>query len=190
MPAIAPLGADGLHLRFEIEGHERASVGISRYAKTIQDFRPFWRQQVAPWFFDLVQQGFASQGAPPVGRWEPLSKPYAAWKARRYPGRTILRRSDTLIQSLTWRGAQLQGRGGVATFHARAAELGTAIPYARFHQRGTRRMPARRFLYLPPDASRVLGRMLARWAHAQATGLGRSGEAPSVVQPGPGGGLL
>lgn len=186
MAAITPFGAEGLHLRVEVEGYELVSVGISRYAKTVQDFRPFWRQYVAPWFFGHVLRGFETEGAP-VDGWTPLSKTYATWKAQRYPGKGLLRRSDTLIHSLTWRSAQLQGRGGVAVFHERRAELGTAIPYARFHQRGTRRMPQRRLLYLPPDSSRVLLRLWRRWIGQEAGSLGRTSESSLPVHPGPGG---
>jgi phage gpG-like protein len=190
--ADATITADAglVRLTFAIDGYERVSVGLSRWAQQVQDFRPFWRTVVAPWFFEQIQQNFRREGAP-VGGWRPLSPRYAAWKAKHYPGKTILRRTDRLIQSLIWTGATLGLRGDrVAEFSATGAVFGTRVPYARPHQFGAGRLPQRRILYLPPNASRTLGRLLHRWAYAQATSLGTTVGAPSPVMPGPGGGLL
>lgn len=187
-----------VRLTFAIEGYERVSVGLSRWAQQIRDFRPFWRQYVAPWFFAALVKSFETQGAP-VDRWTPLSKTYAAWKARRYPGKTILRRTDRLIRSLTWSGGVVvQGAGyggslgpeGVFLAEETGAAFGTRVPYARAHHHGAGRLPQRRILYLPPGSNRAMGKMLQRWARAQATALGVTVERPSSVTPGPGGGLL
>lgn len=187
-----------VRLTFAIEGYERVSVGLSRWARQIRDFRPFWRQYVAPWFFAALVKSFETQGAP-VGGWKALSKPYAAWKARRYPGKTILRRSDRLIRSLTWSGGVVVhgaayggslGPEGVFLAEETGAAFGTRVPYARAHHRGAGRLPQRRILYLPPGSNRAMGKMLHRWAHAQATALGVTTASPTPINSGPGGGLL
>lgn len=187
-----------VRLTFAIEGYERVSVGLSRWARQIRDFRPFWRQYVAPWFFAALVKHFHNQGIL-VGGWRPLSPRYAAWKARRYPGKTILRRTDRLIRSLTWSGGVVvQGAGyggsvgpeGVFLAEETGAAFGTRVPYAHAHHYGAGRLPQRRILHLPPGASRTLGRMLHRWAHAQATALGVTSSSPTPVSSGPGGGLL
>lgn len=178
---------DGLvRLTFEIEGYERANLDLTGAATKARDFRPFWRTMVAPWFFGLMQEQFATEGAG-VGGWVPLSPRYAAWKAKRFPGKTILRRTDRLMKSLTWTGASLATPEGIAVMTPTAAVFGTSVPYGRFHQRGTKKMRQRRILYLPTNASDTLGRMLHRWAQDWFGGLVRSVSMPTAVSPGPGG---
>lgn len=178
---------------FEIEGAERVSVGLTRFLSQIRDFRPFWRWVLAPWFFGLVVENFHQQGRP-IGGWRPLSPRYAAWKAKRYPGKTILRRSDRLIDSLTWTGTRLKGAEGIARFTEHAADLGTAVPYARPHQFGSKtrpnQPPQRRFLYLPPHGSRTIAKLLQRWSVETLRSHVQVFERPAPVLPGPGGGGL
>lgn len=82
-----------------------------------------------------IERNFDEEGRPV--RWAPLSARYAAWKARRFgAGLRILERSGALRRSISTR---LEGGALVAS---------TAVPYAAFHQYGTRRLPARPFLTL------------------------------------------
>ena len=180
------VGDSLVRLTFELEGYERADVALTGAATKARDFRPFWRTKVAPWFFGLMQEQFATEGAG-VGGWVPLSPRYAAWKAKRYPGKTILRRTDRLMKSLTWTGAQLATPAGIALMTQDGATFGSSVHYGRFHQRGTRTMRQRRILYLPPNASQTLGKMLHRWAEDWFGGLARSVALPTVVGAGPGG---
>lgn len=190
--AAVTLHAGVARITLEIEGYERVDVGLSRFAQAIQDFRPFWRTVAAPWFFAAIVENFATEGRP-VGGWRPLSPRYAAWKARHYPGKTILRRTDRLITSLTWTGASLAGREGIARFAETQAELGTAVPYAAAHQHGSSdppgRPPQRRVLYLPVDASRTLAKALQQWAVMTLRSHLRSQEASTPVLAGPGRGV-
>lgn len=180
------VGSSLVRLTFAIEGYERADVGLTGAATKARDFRPFWRTVVAPWFFGRIQEQFASEGTA-VGGWAPLSPRYAAWKAKRYPGKTILRRTDRLMKSLTWTGAALATPEGIAIMTPDSATFGSSVFYGRFHQRGTRTMRQRRILYLPPDASVTLGKMLHRWAQDWFGGLVRSVAMPTAVSAGPGG---
>lgn len=182
------VGNDLVRLRFELEGFDPVMVGLTGAVTKARDFRPFWRTVVAPWFFGLVQEQFASEGKA-VGGWAPLSPRYAAWKATRYPGKTILRRTDRLMRSLTWTGATLATPEGIAVMGPTDATFGTSVPYARFHQRGTRTMRQRRILYLPstPDPRDTLGRMLERWAREWFGGTVRAVSMPTAVSAGPGG---
>lgn len=197
MPGASITTSGGfVNLTFEIEGYERLSVGLSRFVQQIQDFRPFFRNELAPWFFARIVENFQQQGAP-VGGWKPLSPRYAAWKAKHYPGKTILRRSDDLIKSLTMAGGALGvggrlGAGGILNVSPHSAELGTSVPYARYHQHGApkRQLPQRRILYLPPDASRTMGKLLQRWAVQLLRSNVTSTSTPTMVAAGPGGGLL
>ena len=82
-----------------------------------------------------IERNFDEEGWPVP--WAPLSARYAAYKARRFgAGLRILERSGALRRSISTR---LEGGALVAS---------TDVPYAAFHQYGTRRLPARPFLTL------------------------------------------
>lgn len=140
-----------MNINIETFGHEEFSATLLRFEDRADDMRPFLAA-VADDFYDLMRQQFAAEGATLTGRWAPLSPRYAAYKARRYPGKTILRRTDALYESLT---------GPVASesvFRLGADEvlMATSHVAARFHQTGTSRMPAR-----PPVRLRASDRR--RW---------------------------
>jgi phage gpG-like protein len=89
-----------------------------------------------------IGEAFESKGQSIGSQWRPLSPAYAAWKSRHYPGRPllVLRRlmKDSLVRSES-RNAIFNRAGG------RQLVLGTRIKYAKFHQYGTSKMPARPF---------------------------------------------
>jgi phage gpG-like protein len=84
---------------------------------------------------------FATNGLP-VGGWKPLDAKYAAWKSIRFPGAPTMVRTGALMESLTT--TPLVQNETLTSF-----EIGTAIPYARFHQTGTFKMPKRQVVYEP-----------------------------------------
>ncbi len=169
---LGSLGRSGslLTLTFSVPGAERVKVGLDRFHEGLRDFRPFWRDYAFPLLAERTQRNFETQGGF-VGGWPPLSASYAAWKAKHYPGKPILRREDTLMNSLTWSGAP--GPGGIATADESRAEWGTTVPYGIFHQRGGGHLPKRQVLAIPE--SETWGRLLQRFLVDQRkrAGLGR-----------------
>lgn len=103
---------------------------------------------------------FATQGAFPGPPWRPLSPRYAAWKIRMVGPRPILVFSGELRDSLTSvpMGVEIMG----PNFY----EFGTADPVAKFHQHGTRFMPARP----PVHATEALENELRRIVADQVVG--------------------
>jgi phage gpG-like protein len=99
------------------------------------DLRPVYERWLPTWL-EQNRRVFAAEGLP--GPWAPLSPAYAAWKAKRYPGKSILRRTDRLYESLTQRSPDT-----VWEITPRTIRFGTRVPYWKYHQTGTRRMPAR-----------------------------------------------
>jgi phage virion morphogenesis protein len=95
-----------------------------------------------------IERNFDEEGRPT--RWAPLSARYAAWKARRFgAGLRILERSGALRRSISTR---LEGGALVAS---------TAVPYAAFHQFGTRFIPARPFLVLTESDNEEVAQAVA-----------------------------
>lgn len=90
------------------------------------------KEELTQWFRDVEARTFTSQGASGrSGSWPGLDPRYAAQKARRYPGRTILERTGRLRASL-----QVETSDSIVESSVGRLVLGTRVPYARYHQRG------------------------------------------------------
>lgn len=123
-------------LSFQFYGEAQLERTLERF-EAAADMRPAW-EAIADDFARLERQQFASQGASASGGWSPLSPVYARWKANRFPGKTILRRTDALYDSLTVRPF------GVEVITPSDMWVGSDVAYGRYHQQGTPRMPRRR----------------------------------------------
>jgi phage gpG-like protein len=99
---------------------------------------------------------FASNGLQ-VGGWAPLDAEYASWKATRFPGAPSLVRSGRLFRSVA-----TQNR---AAFRATRMEFefGTSVPYAKFHQYGTEKMPKRQIIFTPRNFGDWFGGKAVSW---------------------------
>lgn len=84
---------------------------------------------------------FKTGGAGPNrAKWAALTEPYRTWKAKRYPGKPILVRTETLKQALTESSSPFAER----SFSDESMTFGTkGLPYASFPQTGTVRMVSR-----------------------------------------------
>jgi len=90
--------------RIEIDPHV-LQERLARLKIVINDLRPAWGPIVED-FKDRQRELFASEGAE-VGGWKPLAPRYAERKARRYPGR-ILVRTGRLRAASTGESGELQ----------------------------------------------------------------------------------
>lgn len=121
-----------------LPGLDALSIGLSRMREDIADWREFWLKRFIPLFRRYVLEDFVIEGARSGSRWAALSPGYAAWKAEHAPGKGILVLSGALKASLVGDGA-----GSVVRATATSLEIGTTVPYAMYHQTGTRHMPQR-----------------------------------------------
>lgn len=128
-------------LRLELGGDVQLHRTLDRFTEAVGDMRPAWGA-IRDRFVRLEQRQFASEGQTASGGWSPLSPRYAAWKAAHFPGKTILRRTDELFNSLTEGPAVFVSEGQFMV-------IGTDVAYAAFHQRGGPNLPRRRPLELP-----------------------------------------
>lgn len=104
-----------------------------------------------------IAEQYKSQGAADGTPWAPL-RPSTLEGRRKGRGSRgsvqPLRDTGTMFQSLTSGGA----RGSVRKVSSIEVVVGTKIPYAVYHQFGTRRMPARKHVVVTPHArERILG---------------------------------
>lgn len=99
---------------------------------------------------------FATQGAI-YGGWAPLSPRYSAWKLIHIGPRPIMVSSGDLLASLS--GVPM----GVSDIDSHSARFGTNVRYARYHQSGTRKMPRRQIVGLPPGVTAGWGRIIGSY---------------------------
>jgi phage gpG-like protein len=131
-----------VRLQIGLEGDRQANELLFTRKKNVEDFRPVWAD-IRNFLMQVMREQFDTEGAR-AAKWQPLSKTYAAWKSRNYPGKTILRRTDRLFNSLTTLGAPDQ----VFESDKLSMIFGTRVPYAAKHQLGEGRVPQRRILSL------------------------------------------
>lgn len=151
-----------VHLTIALPGLPALSVGLSRLRTDISDWTKFWTERFAPFFYRMVQQDFALEGGGSGPSWAALSPTYAAWKAKQFPGRGILVRSGALKASL----AGPDAAAGIFRTTPTALEIGTAVPYALYHQLGGARLPQRPPLRVNAAFMGVLGKEMQKFVQA------------------------
>lgn len=152
-----------VNIRLSFWGDEQLNRTIDRTLDALDDARPAW-EVIATSFARAERRQFRTEGGYGSGGWRPLSPRYAAWKARHYPGKTILRRTDRLYRSLTERPL------GVEVLLPRRMVIGSDIEYGRFHQLGDG-LPRRRPVELPESLRREWVKVVQRYivtGHATA----------------------
>lgn len=112
--------------------------------KVLDDLVPYWHQVAMPAVKEEIARIFATEG---YGTWPPLSPAYARLKAKRYPGRRMLRRKDAYFRAAT-------KRTGGNIFEANADQMIWGIdlgyfasrygfPYPAAHEKGGPNLPQR-----------------------------------------------
>lgn len=163
-----------------VPGGQRIRRGFDRLGADIKNLKKI-DPVVLDWFVKMERSRFDREGAFGDTRWAPLSPKYKKYKDRVRPGKRILQFDGDLYTAMT---------GGVGFHHVRSKarlEYGTEkVRYARFHQTGTRIMPARPPIRLTEHFLRKLRlavgkhmvnqfRTSARGAGLKAFGTGATG---------------
>lgn len=119
---------------------------LSGLMEGVQDFSPVW-PKVERIVMKMEDEQFESEGKYGGTDWEPLNRTYAEYKAKVYGDRGILVRTGIMRTSLTTKG----GAGHYYNAGPNFVEVGTTIPYAKFHQRGNAKLPRRVVIPSPPE---------------------------------------
>jgi phage gpG-like protein len=106
-----------------------------------------------------TKRNFRDETDPWGHRWEPLKRPRRNSKGND----KILQDHGVLRASVTARGA----RGNVERHGPQFLEWGTNIDYAPYHQDGTRKMVARKFLGVGPALRRKIDHLVEHWTEEQ-----------------------
>lgn len=119
----------------------RLSTALERAGAEVADVGKHVLPKLVPLLEDASAKQFAAEGAgPQAGSWAALSTRYAEWKSKVAPGAPKLVLSGNLREALSSSSAP----GALRDVSGESLTFGTSgVPYASFHQTGTRRMPAR-----------------------------------------------
>ena len=128
-------------IAFEFAGRAKLMHLLDSARAAVVDARPFFRDYLIPDIRKMYRAQFDTQGSRGGETWEPLSPAYAAWKESHFPGKTILRRTDRLFDSLVGKTAD-----SIQAMDQGQLRIGTKLVYGRAHQDGTSTLPARPLL--------------------------------------------
>lgn len=143
-------------MSIEMVGLARTKMYFRNMVRRTNNFRSELR-----WARDELKKAnrrnFATQGAASGEPWNKLDTEYQSWKIERYGALPTMIRSGDLYRDLT----TLAGRVNHIGF--KSATFGTDLEYAKFHQHGTRFMPARKIVFVPKDFARQLGEKVGEY---------------------------
>jgi phage gpG-like protein len=107
---------------------------------------------------NFTMMGLMSARAMLKGAWEPLDPVYGAWKATKFPGAPILVQSGGLFRSVANISSNSESK-----MTDQMVELAVDSSIAKFHQYGTKHMPARPVVFIPRDFDREIGKKAGQY---------------------------
>jgi len=129
----------------------------------LDDLRPAW-DSLLLYLRKATERTFATEGGRLGAKWAPLTQPYAARKARVFPGRPILQASGAMFRSLV-----VGTEDSIVDSQPREFTFGTKTRYATFHQDRTPRMAQRKILDVTPEDRRQIKQIVR--AHLENQGV-------------------
>lgn len=115
----------------QVEGVTVLDRAFNRIDHQISDFRTIW-PYTTPVIYGILGNAFNTEGASTAaGKFKPLVPSYAKRKAIEFPGQTILKRENTLFESMT----DPEAADAIYRPERDQLTIGSKTPYARRHQR-------------------------------------------------------
>lgn len=111
-------------LQLQESGSQDLQIAFTRLESEFSN----WSEQfekLEPQSTIVIQRRFEAEGP----GWLELTPSYAAQKSKRYPGKTILRRTDNLFLSFESGNA-----GNITRIEPLSAEFGSSVAYGIYHQ--------------------------------------------------------
>ena len=103
---------------------DEISSDLDEIRQKIANLSKFHRERVIPMLHREIDEIFEEEP------WVSLHPRYAAWKAKRYPGQTILKLKGDLHRSYT----QSNAPGAIREISGMDLDFGTNIEYAAYHE--------------------------------------------------------
>lgn len=149
---------------YEVDNDKRFVKALDKAIKQVGDLR-FAMGEISRDIFKTTKQNFILGSS---GKYPPLLPKYFAFKKKVRPGAPILVFNGTLRDSVTGTGTS----DTILNIGKQSLVQGTKVPYARFVQEGTRKMPARKFLFIDDAQAIRIERIIADYVEARLEVLG------------------
>ena len=147
-------------ITLELEGVDRVAQKLDGVRERLYgDLTPVWEYAHAAFMLEEEAE-FKTQGAHFGQVWEPLSAAYAKRKPQPPPPYGILYRHGRLLNSLV----QKDHPDHVMEMGRDYAVFGTRVPYGKWHQQGTDRLPQRSFVKVRETFRKLMVRALIGYA--------------------------
>lgn len=102
-----------------------------------------------------ILKSFSTKTSPDGKSWAELSAKYFEQKQKKYPGKPTLKATGEMFDSLVGSTNKT-----VQILDSKRLVFGTIIPYAKFHQMGTDKMPERPFLGFRDEQRKEIARRI------------------------------
>lgn len=123
-----------INVRVDIKGDKETIAKLKKLGVDFNNWKPEL-QNVAEYLKDFYSNAvFETEGGVLGSRWAGLQPVYDFMKRKQYPGRGTLVRTGKLK------------KGFEDDVTEKSATISNRVDYAKFHQFGTRRMPARKLI--------------------------------------------
>lgn len=126
-----------------------------RSVESAPPLMPIWKEYVA-----TMNAANFGLGGLPVGGWAPYDAEYAA---------IVGPKPDLVLTGML--SFSLTGGLLVENLSNDSVEFGTRVEYAKFHQYGTTKMPARKIVFEPQGAAKFFGETVGRWVARERVSL-------------------
>lgn len=143
-------------IQITIDGQDQFDRTFSRMDAAFDDLTPVWGD-LRDEFWRIEKEQFDSEGGKGAsGRWKSLSTRYNKQKIARYgSGKKILEASGELVSSLTGNNPNNYYQTSEKEFR-----IGTTIPYAAYHQRGSENLPKREPISFSDEQKRSMMKVI------------------------------
>lgn len=144
-----------MRFEFEVDGDVQVARDLLRFGEHASDARPVW-DEIRKYLVAEEKKQFSSQGSHASGGWAKLKQVTIDYKRRAGLDPKILHATLALRKSLTAVGAKGQMWESTPTHMV----FGSALPYSKFHQKGTKNMAQRRPVELTTAARKHAVKLL------------------------------
>lgn len=149
---------------YKVDNDRAFRRNLDKAIKTVGDLR-FVMGEISRDIFKTTKQNFILKGS---GKYPPLSPKYAAFKKKIKPNAPILVFSQDLMKSVTGTGS----KNTIRKIGKQSLVQGTKLPYAKYVQEGTRKMPFRKFLFINDAQTIRFERIMADYVASRLEVLG------------------
>ena len=139
-----------VRMSLAVVGIQESIFASANLIRELLDWSDLW-DDIEDYMEKKEERVFVTEGASSGTRWQPLSKKYAAWKSRHWPGRRILVKTGALQSTLT-----SNFQGSIRITRRFSYTFGSSDEKLRWHEEGSSRLPARPMLTITPQDRAIL----------------------------------